>query len=104
MMGCIKRITCVERIIMIALEDRPVATTTTTTRRIPDAATEPTISVKRAASVLGISVRHAYAAAERGEIPSIRVGRSIVVPTARFLETYPDLVAARNGDQAPAVA
>lgn len=57
-------------------------------RSVPDAAAEPTIPVKRAAAVLGISVRHAYAAIERGEIPSIRVGRAIVVPTARFLAKY----------------
>ncbi len=57
-------------------------------RTIPDAAAEPTITVKRAARVLGISDRHAYAAAERGEIPSIRVGRKVVVPTAKFLAKY----------------
>lgn len=61
-------------------------------RTIPDAETEPTITVKRTAAVLGISIRHAYAAIGRGEIPSIRVGRSIVVPTARFLAKY-DLAA-----------
>ncbi|MFI6331899.1 helix-turn-helix domain-containing protein [Micromonospora chersina] len=61
-------------------------------RRIPDAAAEPTISVKRAADVLGISTRSAHAAAERGELPSIRVGRRVVVPTARFLAKYSDLL------------
>lgn len=60
-------------------------------RAIPDAAAEPTIPVKRAAAILGISPRHAYAAVERGEIPSIRVGRKIVIPTARFLSRYDDL-------------
>lgn len=65
---------------------------TTAVRTIPDAASEPTISAKRAAAVLGISIRHAYAAIERGEIPSIRVGRKVVVPTARFLAQYSDLV------------
>lgn len=72
-------------------------------RIVPDPATEPTMPVKRTAAVLGIGLRTAYTAIERGEIPSIRVGRTIVVPTARFLAMYPDLVAARNGDQVPAV-
>lgn len=62
------------------------------TRTVPDAAAEPTISAKRAAAILGISIRHAYAAIERGDIPSIRVGRKVVVPTARFLAKYSDLV------------
>ncbi|WP_327008549.1 helix-turn-helix domain-containing protein [Dactylosporangium sp. NBC_01737] len=59
-----------------------------TLRAIPNPAAEPTIKVKRGADILGISLRHAYAAIERGEIPSIRVGRSIVIPTARFLAKY----------------
>lgn len=62
--------------------------TTTTPRTIPDATAEPTIDVKRAAGILGISVRHAYAAIERDEIPAIRVGQRIVIPTARFLAKY----------------
>ncbi len=61
---------------------------TTTTRAIPDPAAEPTISVKRAAAILGISVRHAYVAVERDEIPSIQVGQRIVIPTIRFLTKY----------------
>lgn len=60
-------------------------------RTIPDPSADPTIKVKRAAAILGISLRHAYTAIESGEIPSIRVGRAIVVPTARFLAKY-DLV------------
>lgn len=60
-------------------------------RTLPDPAAEPTINVKRAAAVLGISVRHAYVGVERGEIPSIKVGTRIVVPTARFLALlFPD--------------
>lgn len=60
----------------------------TVPRSIPDSTAEPTITVKRTAAILGISLRHAYSAIERGEIPSIRVGRSIVVPTARFLAKF----------------
>ena len=54
-------------------------------RRLPDPNAEPTITVARAATILGISVRHAYAAVEREEIPAIKVGRRIAIPTARFL-------------------
>lgn len=50
-------------------------------RMIPDPYTEPTITVPRASQVLGLS----RAAAERGEIPIIRFGRRMVVPTARLL-------------------
>ncbi|MEU5668967.1 helix-turn-helix domain-containing protein [Micromonospora sp. NPDC047753] len=65
---------------------------TNESRAVPNPTDEPTISVKRAAAILGISVRHAYVAIERGGIPSIRVGRKVVVPTARFLTKYNELV------------
>ena len=57
-------------------------------RALPDPTAEPTITVPRAAAILGISRRAAYAAVERSEIPSIAVGSRIVVPTARFLMKY----------------
>lgn len=57
-------------------------------RVLPDPVTEPTITVPKVAAILGVSRRHAYAAIERGEIPSIRVLGRIVVPTARFLAQY----------------
>lgn len=60
----------------------------TISRTLPNPAVEPTISVRRAAAVLGISIRHAYVSVEREEMPSIRVGQRIVVPTARFLTQY----------------
>lgn len=62
--------------------------TATAARALPDPAAEPTVTVARAAAVLGVSVRAAYAAAARGELPAIRVGRTVRVPTARFLTTY----------------
>lgn len=57
-------------------------------RRLPDPAAEPTITVKRAADVLGIGLRTAYRSAELGELPAIRVGRTVRVPTAKFLRAY----------------
>ncbi len=52
-----------------------------------------TISVEDAAKLLGISRGLAYEAARRGELPTIRLGRRLLVPRARLLE----LVGAENG-------
>jgi excisionase family DNA binding protein len=45
-----------------------------------------TTTVVEAARTLGISRNSAYAAVSRGDIPSVRIGRRIVVPTARLRE------------------
>lgn len=55
---------------------------------LPDPAVEPTIKAARVAAILGISERGVYAAAERGEIPSIRVDRTVRFPTALLLARY----------------
>lgn len=44
-----------------------------------------TISVEHAGSILGVSRRSAYRAVARGQIPAIRVGRRLLVPTAELL-------------------
>ena len=44
-----------------------------------------TITVREVAEVLGISRNHAFRCVQRGEIPSFRVGRRLLVPTA-FLD------------------
>ena len=44
----------------------------------------PTISVTEAGQILGIGRASAYAAARAGELPSLRIGRRLVVPTARL--------------------
>jgi len=46
----------------------------------------PIISVEEASTLLGISRRSAYRAATNGEIPSLRLGRRVLVPTARLLD------------------
>ena len=43
---------------------------------------DPTVSVDDTAELLGVSRNNAYGAVREGRIPSIRVGRSIRVPTA----------------------
>lgn len=42
------------------------------------------ISVPEAAAVLGIGVKHAYALAHAGELPLIRLGRRMLIPTCRL--------------------
>jgi excisionase family DNA binding protein len=47
-----------------------------------DVPPRPTLSVEEAGALLGISRGAAYEGVRAGEIPSIRIGRRIVVPTA----------------------
>jgi hypothetical protein len=51
----------------------------------PDPTLEPVVTVERAGQVLGLSRGSAYEAVKRGEIPSLRFNRRVVVPTARLL-------------------
>lgn len=52
----------------------------------PDARRRPTLTVEEAAELVGISRGAAYQAARTGEIPTLRIGRRILVPTARLLD------------------
>jgi excisionase family DNA binding protein len=49
---------------------------------IPTADEQPTMTVEDAGEALGISRGSAYEAAKNGQIPTIRIGRRLVVPTA----------------------
>ncbi|HWL99083.1 MAG TPA: helix-turn-helix domain-containing protein [Nocardioidaceae bacterium] len=50
---------------------------------VPDPAERATLTVwPETAAILGLSKASAYDAARRGEIPTIRVGRRLLVPTA----------------------
>ena len=50
---------------------------------IPTPQERPTLTIyPETAQILGLSKSSVYAAAERGEIPTIRVGRRLLVPTA----------------------
>lgn len=49
-----------------------------------------TMSVDEVAQALGISRNHAFRCVERGEIPSVRIGRRVLVPVA-FLDRLLDL-------------
>jgi excisionase family DNA binding protein len=47
-------------------------------------ALRPTLTVEQAAKLLGISRGLAYQGVREGSIPSIRIGRRILIPTARL--------------------
>lgn len=49
--------------------------------KLPD---KPALSVAEAAAVLGISRNHAFKAIRNGELPAVRFGRRLVVPTSRL--------------------
>lgn len=53
-------------------------------RRVPSANEQPTLTVEEAGKFLLLSRGSAYKAARRGEIPTIRIGRSLIVPTAQL--------------------
>lgn len=52
---------------------------------LPDPRQRPTLRVKEAAVLLDISLAGAYEAVHRGELPVIRIGRRILVPTAALM-------------------
>ena len=54
-------------------------------RDLPDPQTEPTVTVDRAGHVLGISRSTALRKINTGEIPSIRMGRRILIPSAKLV-------------------
>ena len=45
----------------------------------------PTITVEHAGELLGLSRSAAYRAADKGELPTIRFGRRLFVPTPKLL-------------------
>ena len=53
-----------------------------TTALVPNPADHPTMQVDDVAAALGISRASAYEGVKTGEIPSIRIGRRFLVPTA----------------------
>jgi excisionase family DNA binding protein len=45
-----------------------------------------TLSVNQAAKVLGLSRAGTYEAVQRGDLPSLRIGRRILIPTRRLVD------------------
>jgi excisionase family DNA binding protein len=65
---------------------------TTRKRRNLDPIQTPTMTVEEVAELLGTGRTATYDAVHRGEIPCIKVGRKLVIPTAavrRLLELDP---------------
>lgn len=60
-----------------------------------------TISVERAGELLGVSRRAAYRAVDAGQLPVIRVGRRLLVPTAKLLDLL-GVAGAQQGDASAA--
>ncbi|WP_035769772.1 helix-turn-helix domain-containing protein [Arthrobacter castelli] len=57
---------------------------TTYSPDIAEILSRPTCKVDDAATVLSIGRRQAYDAVHRGEIPSLRIGNRILVPTRKL--------------------
>lgn len=49
---------------------------------LPDPRDRPVLDVPEAGHYMGLSRQSSYDAAARGDIPTIRIGRRLVVPTA----------------------
>jgi len=49
---------------------------------IPNPRDRPTLKVAEAAALLGVSDETVYAAAEAGDLPSLRLGRRVLILTA----------------------
>lgn len=49
---------------------------------LPDPVERPTLTVDAVAEILGLDRKTVYAAINSGELPSLRIGRRILVPTS----------------------
>jgi excisionase family DNA binding protein len=52
-----------------------------------------TLTVEEAAGILGVSRGTAYEAVRSGELPSVRLGRRLLIPRARLLQLLGEPVA-----------
>jgi excisionase family DNA binding protein len=67
------------------LSSPPDVVTTTAGTHADATELSPTISVEHAAKLLGVSRSAAYRAVAAGQLPVLRLGRRIYIPTARLL-------------------
>jgi len=51
---------------------------------LPHPEDRPTLTVPETAALLGISRQHAYEGIKTGDIPCIRIGRKVLIPTAEL--------------------
>ena len=59
-----------------------------------------TITVDEAAAALGISRNHAYEAVKQGDLPSLKIGRRILIPKAAFDRMLAEAGCAGSGQAA----
>lgn len=59
-----------------------------------------TVTVEEGARILGLSRGAAYDAVKRGEIPSLRIGRRILIPKAALERMLSGNVKSRTSDEA----
>jgi len=64
----------------------PIRRLTSSKAPVPTLDGRVTVTVEEAASLLGLGRSAAYVAVQRGEIPSRRLGRRLVVPVPALLE------------------
>jgi hypothetical protein len=50
--------------------------------KVPQAEDQPWMPVEEAGAALGLGRSSSYEAARRGDLPTLRIGRRLVVPTA----------------------
>jgi excisionase family DNA binding protein len=53
---------------------------------MPDPRSKPTLTVDEVSSIIGCSRSSAYEAVRREQIPSLRIGRRLLIPTAKLRE------------------
>lgn len=68
---------------------------------LDDRARSAVLSVSEAADALGISASHAYRLVRRGELPSVRLGRRLVVPRVAIERALATAVAGAVDHQTP---
>jgi excisionase family DNA binding protein len=66
-------------------------------QQIPDAGERLTLTVPEVSALLGLSRNGTYAAIAAGEIPSIRIGRRLLVPKAALGRMLAGVPPARDG-------
>ena len=75
---------------------------------VPDPAVVPTVSVPDGGAWFGLGRSASYAAAATGELPTIRIGRTIRVPVARArqmlgLDPEPEAASVRSAPVVPMI-
>lgn len=55
-----------------------------TPRQLPDPEVEPWLSIPAAGEIFGLGRAASYEAARRGDLPTIRLGKRLLVPTAKL--------------------